>query len=675
MGSVAGRARVRWLIVLGLATGVAAPALAQTAGNVGATCDDDLLAPLPIVLTPSRLPQPQNEAPASMTVLDRELIRATGYRDIARLLRLVPGMQIGQERGNKDWVTYHGMGNDYPSWMQVLIDGRSVFSPGNFDGVDWSFLPVTIDEIERIEVVRGTDSVAYGSNAVLGVVNIITRHSADQLGNLAAVKLGNAGIRDVDVQIDAREGAGSLRVSVAEKRDDGFENLYDGRRVGMISLRGDYRLGEHDELMVRLGGSEGWRQLGYPDSVFGNNAERTADTATANLHLQWRHAPGPDEEWSLHYYRNQDQVEEAWLATAPPALGSVAVPLNRDRKSSRDSIELQHRFSWSERLRTVWGLEYRQDEVTAPFLYYSDPTQQDRLGRAFGQAEWWFDPRWGINASGLLEKFDDQPVRFSPRVFANWKLTPADTLRAGYARAWREPFVFERYGDVQVWYPGVGLLAQPYAPNPDLGSSRMDSVELGYLAQFRPGKTRFDARLFYERIEGFITRVSMPPAGVLPLPSARYENLTTPVVLRGLEYQFDSQPWPGGRILFSHTLIDRSSSNQTLTQLSSPYAASLSWMQSFGSHWSTTLTLLRMGPIAGGFGLGATVTYESQPSPTAAFRVAWTPLSGLELAVVGTNLGGAHQEIADRSEQALHPTTPMNETSPMVWLALSYRSH
>ncbi|MDP1705515.1 MAG: TonB-dependent receptor plug domain-containing protein, partial [Sulfurimicrobium sp.] len=103
---------------------------------VFASNEQAYLTTLPIVLTPSRLPQPLNEAPAAMTVIDRDVIRASGYRDIPRLLRLVPGMQVGQERGGTHWVTYHGLGNDFPSWMQVLVDGRSVYSPGNFDGVD-----------------------------------------------------------------------------------------------------------------------------------------------------------------------------------------------------------------------------------------------------------------------------------------------------------------------------------------------------------------------------------------------------------------------------------------------------------------------------------------------------------------------------------------------------------
>lgn len=646
--------------------------------------EEEFLSALPIVLTPSRLPQPQNEAAASVTVLDRELIRATGYRDIPRLLRLVPGMQIGQERGNSQWVTYHGMGNDFPSWMQVLVDGRSVFSPGNFDGVDWASLPVTIDEIERIEVVRGTNSAAFGSNAVLGVINIITRHSADETGDTVAISGGNAGIRDLGFELGAHNGAASLRASAEFKRDNGFDDLHDARRIGIASLRADYRLGNNDELTVRLGGSQGRRELGYPDSLYGNNALRSAEFDNASLHVQWRHTPVSDEEWMLHYYRNQDEVAEAWTASTTafaPAIPLALVPLDRNRTSSRDSVELQHRKSWSEDLRTVWGAELRYDRVVSPFLYFGAAEQDDRLARLFGQSEWWVDRQWSLNLSGLFEKYEHDSTHFSPRLFANWKASPEDTFRAGYARAWRPPFMFERYGDVQAWYQNL-LLVHPYAPNPELAASRMDSWELGYFTQTRRWDTRFDARLFRERINKFITRVSLPddtvPLLAAVLPTARYENLATPITLYGLEYQVDSRPWPGGRVLFSHALIRRDSSEPRMTQLTAPYSASLSWMQDWGRGWSSMITVLAIGPIAGGSGFVPKSDYRAASYRTFDLRLARSFRVGgqsLEVALVGTNLDGRHQEIADRSEQSRRGNTPANETSPMVWLNLSLRQH
>jgi len=645
-------------------------------GARAATDEGQFLADLPIVLTPSRLPQPLNEAPAAVTVIDRELIRATGYRDIPRLLRLVPGMQIGQERGNGNWVTYHGMGNDFPSWMQVLVDGRSVYSPGSFDGVDWNGLPVTIDQIERIEVVRGTNSVAYGANAFLGVINIITRDSADSPGKKMSVSTGTAGIQDLSVEWSEASATGGLRLNAQSKRDDGFANLHDGQRFDVVSLRGDRRLSDHDEIMFRLAASGGTRELGYPDSTFGNNAERSADSLNTTMHLQWRHSTAPDEEWLLHYYRNQDRADEKWLATAPPPF-NFRVPLNRDRSSVRDNLELQHRLSLSNTLRAVWGLEVRHDEVDSAFLYFGAAHQQSSMARVFGQTEWWFRPDWSLNASALVEKFDSDVPRVSPRLFANWKVTPADTLRVGYARAWRQPTLFERFGDVRATFQGR-LLVQPYLPNPNLQAPRVDSMEIGYLRQIPTWNTRFDLRLFVERIEDYIIRVSHPeltaPLLSAALPSARYENLGTPVTLRGLEYQLESRPASGTRLLFSHSLIQRRSDSPLVTQLTAPYMASLSWLQDWGGNWSSTLSALRMGPLAGGTGFVPSSPYVSRPYTTFDARLARGMVVGdtpVVVALTATNLGGRHQEIADRSEQFLHGTTPVNQTSPMLWLTLT----
>lgn len=640
--------------------------------------EDQFLAELPIVLTPSRLRQPLNEAPAAVTVIDRELIKATGYRDIPRLLRLVPGMQIGQERGSSQWVTYHGLSNDNPSWMQVLIDGRSIFSPGNFSGVDWNTLPLTMDEIERIEVVRGTNSAAYGANAFLGVVNIITRDSAISPGKTLAVSGGTQGIADFSMEVGGSTGSGSLRLNAESKGDRGFAGLHDSMRFNVVSLRGDKRLSNHDELMVRLAASEGWLELGYPDSIYGNNAERRADKFNATLHVQWRHTPRPDAEWLLHYYRNQDSTNEAWFAMGPAPY--LKVPLDRNRSSVRDNLELQHRLVLSESLRAVWGLEARHDQVYSPFLYYGAAQQHASMLRTFGLLEWGFKPDWTLNANVLIENFDSTAPHVSPRLFANWQATPADSVRFGYARAWRQPTLFERYGDVRAIDQG-DTLARPYLPNPDLRAPRIDSLELGYLGQFQAWRARLDVRLFMERITDYITRVAFPafPAPLLSgsLPSARYENLHTAVQLRGIETQLESKPYAGTRLLFSHTLIDRASRDQAVRRLTAPYTASLSWLQDWGGNWSSTLTALRMGPLAGGTGFVPGSIYVSKPYTTFDARLARSIIAGntgMTLAVTATNLGGRHQEIADSSEQFLHGTTPVNRTAPMVWLTLSVNS-
>ena len=117
---------------------------------------------MPVVLSATRLKQAVADAPASITIIDRQMISQSGAREIPDLLRLVPGMVVGYEKGWDAFVSYHGTSADMARRMQVLIDGRSVFQP-SLAFVDWIGLPLELDDIDRIEVVRGPNAAAYGS--------------------------------------------------------------------------------------------------------------------------------------------------------------------------------------------------------------------------------------------------------------------------------------------------------------------------------------------------------------------------------------------------------------------------------------------------------------------------------------------------------------------------------
>src|SRR5574338_783306 len=309
---------------------------------------------LPRVLSASRLPQSLEDAPGAITIITHELIVASGYRDLPRILRLVPGMQVGQERGHSFWVTYHGLGNTNPSEMQVLIDGNSVYSPSSFGGVDWDALPLTLDEIDRIEVVRGTNATTYGANAVLGVINIITRHSADSSGFTGRIRQGSQGVADQAATWSGGDDGLSARLSARFNHDNGFDGLNDSNQSNAVTLRSDYQLSASDALMLRAGFSSGQVGEGYRQSTFGYNAERSATHNAQILHLQWRHASAPNSEWMANYYHNQEDINDSWLASAP---SFPHIPLNRNRTAYRDHVDVQYRFQPAQAWQLVWGAE------------------------------------------------------------------------------------------------------------------------------------------------------------------------------------------------------------------------------------------------------------------------------------------------------------------------------
>ena len=161
--------------------------------------EQDYLRELPVVLSASRLSQPISETPNAMTVIDRDMIVASGARNIADVFKLVPSMYVGYENGHTPIVSYRGITDGYARRMQVLVDGRSISLP-IFGQVDWAELPVDIGDIDRIEVVRGPSAASHGSNSVQGVINILTRQASGVPGVQASVSKGDAGVSDVSAR-------------------------------------------------------------------------------------------------------------------------------------------------------------------------------------------------------------------------------------------------------------------------------------------------------------------------------------------------------------------------------------------------------------------------------------------------------------------------------------------
>ncbi|WP_369602051.1 TonB-dependent receptor [Hahella sp. SMD15-11] len=192
---------------------------------------------VPTVLTPARLKQPRSEVPASVTVITHQDINALGIRNLHDVFRLVPGMTVGYVGANVPVTSYHGTNANEQRRLQVLVDGRSVYNP-NLASVDWLNLPVALEDIDRIEVTRGPNTAAYGANAFLAVVNIITRHPEDTHGGRVFGETGSIGDQKRFARWGGRAGEFQYRASVHDKREQGF----DYRRDGQTPFRDSYDL-------------------------------------------------------------------------------------------------------------------------------------------------------------------------------------------------------------------------------------------------------------------------------------------------------------------------------------------------------------------------------------------------------------------------------------------------
>ncbi|MCD6060344.1 MAG: TonB-dependent receptor plug, partial [Moraxellaceae bacterium] len=284
---------------------------------------------VPTVLTATRLQQPLLDVPAAVTVIDRQMIEQSGVREIPELLRLVPGMVVGYDSGYEAFVSYHGTSADLARRMQVLVDGRSIYQP-LLASVDWLGMPLELADIERIEVIRGPNSAAWGANSFFAVVNIVTRHPADVERARISYTRGNGGIEDFLARLAMRTAGLDWRLTVAGRSDDGFEKnldpakqaaglgeFTDSKKVRSVNGRINWSSEADSSLELAFGLSGMDAQQQYRPTFFLEPPVAERENKFASL--AWEQNAGADNRVRLQAAHSRFRREEPWLVGLPRA--------------------------------------------------------------------------------------------------------------------------------------------------------------------------------------------------------------------------------------------------------------------------------------------------------------------------------------------------------------------
>ena len=549
---------LNWAAGITLALGASAPLCAETNPT---SSEADYFNDLPVVLSASRLSQPQQEAPAAVTVIDQEMIRASGFREIPDLFRLVPGFSVSNYTGSIPVVTYHGMSDAYSRRMQVLVDGRSIYNVG-FGQVNWRDLPLAIEDIERIEIVRGPNAATYGPNAFLAVINIITKHAAETPGTRASISAGQDSIRDGMLRHGGQYGALDYRITVAQRQDERYKDFPSLSRDRLVNVRGDYQLNDTDALSAQLGYSEGRWLKGTPGDFTYPTHDQTSVSDFVQLHF--RRAQDANREWSLQFNHSHNKVSEAWnVFLGPPTLGfflppplppTLNFPVDLNYEAWRDSLEYQMIANPHDDVRLVWGAELRRDQVVSSSYLGAGKTLGGNLYRVFANGEWRVTPKWLVQSGAMLEKQYYSGTTLSPRLALNYLITPDHALRASISRGYRSPTPVEQGADFKYTYNGL-LLNQVNQNRGGLQPERVVSREIGYVGDFRKQRLTLDARLFYDQYSNLIGQITQffPPGTELLDPVNGYtsaRNLRS-ATLSGAEFQLRWRPIEGSLIVLN----------------------------------------------------------------------------------------------------------------------------
>ena len=606
-------------------------------------------ADLPQVLTATRLKQSPAAVPGSMTVLDSELIRASGARDIPDLLRLVPGMMIGYGAGNQPTVNYHGTNVNEARRMQVLIDGRSVYRAG-LATVDWSDIPVALEDIERIEVFRGPNTVSYGANALMAVVNILTRNPADSHGTRMKLTRGENGIDDYYLSHGLGWDSGDLRLSVSGQKDDGFdENQFgqdyrDSRRLNRFNLSVSHILAPNQTLEWQLAAKEGSNQRPYTyQPVFGRyaagndadvNAKDYAGSVRWNvdfnpehsLYIQgsaqhfdrqqvWRacdalmaFSPALTQLWQL----NPDFAEKVARnlstgnlpTTTDPRLGAlltqakaqwsqggsdtVCGDVDQSTRETRYDLEIQDTLSLTDSLRLLSGMNFRYDRADSQT--YFDGSLDDQTWRLFGQLEWRADEHWILQGGAMLEDSKLSGSSLTPRMAVNYLITPRHGLRAVYSEAVRSPDMFEN--NVNWSYTVKNLTPNRFGEQhgeyfvKTRGPGDLDQERMRSRELGYNGQfTELDLSMDVKLFYDEITGMISEP-----LRNNQYiASNANKARFSGSEAQLDWRATRRDRLRFTYAYVDAWASNPADSATTARNSGSAGWMREWGEGWSSAL--------------------------------------------------------------------------------------
>ncbi len=477
--------------------------------------DLDLEALLDIqIVSVSKRAQSSQDVAAAIFVITAEDLQRSGATSIAEALRMVPGLHVGRIDSNKWAITSRGFNGRFSNKLLVLIDGRSVYT-NIFSGVYWELLDLMLEDLDRIEIIRGPGATMWGANAVNGVINVITKHAADSQGTMAMAIAGSHEKMTLGTRHGAKLGDKIYaRVSLKSTSRDEYEYengdpSRDDWTQRTASLRLDAEISDRDAMTIQSHIYDGdinqitdTYEIAAPHFV---TTEETASIRGGGLRFEWRHTLSPTSELSVQgYFDRMDRKEF----------------IGRQEQDVYDA-ELRHRFQAGEHL-LAWGMGYRSTTTTisnSPIVMVQSPEKVDKLLNTYIQDDFeLIHDRLGVTLGSKIEFNDYTDEVLQPSARLLWKIKNRHRAWASVSRAVRTPSRAE--DDFRVLntvipasIPGINPAPLPVAVivegNEDYKAEELLAHEVGY--RYTGSQFNVDLTLFRNNYHNLRTTQLLDP--------------------------------------------------------------------------------------------------------------------------------------------------------------------
>lgn len=580
------------------------------------------------VTSVSKRSQRLSDTAAAVYVITQEELRRAGIYSIPEALRMVPGINVAKVAADRWAVSARGFNNANSNKLLVLIDGRAIYTPV-FSGVYWGDQSTTINDIERIEVIRGPGASLYGANAVNGVVNIITKSAENTQGNMVSTTINSRGTG----LYEARHG-GKLKENAFyrvfgqyadfsnwDRERGGFR--IDGRQDDgdSYTFQGDAYQGSQDaKLRVPSFAAPYTETFATEDNVYGGN-----------LLGRWNTRLDKESDVSIQAYVDHYTRKE----------------LNFEQNVSTADIQAQHSIQINDRNNFIWGGGGRLYYQNLQGTFWADVEEQydtHEIINAFVQNEYALVPETVFLTLGSKFEYNDfTGFEAQPTARALWHVTDNHTVWGAVSRAVRTPSSIEE--DVSILGQAVPASTElRVVGNPSQDSEELIAYELGHRMQVMPNLF-LDSTVFFNDYDQLQT-IGLPGTpfiganGNTIVPYA-FNNLGSGHTY-GAEFAATWNADTDWRIGASYSYLEMNLDVEPGTAVTLDAAERQSPRHQFSLqsyynitdevHWDNMIYYVSaLSPPIDSY-----VRYDT--------RVAWMAMPGLELSLIGRNLVDPHPE-------------------------------
>ncbi len=622
----------------------------------------------------AKTPQNLSDAAAAVFVITQDDIHRSGVTSIPEALRMAPGLQVARVDSNKWAITSRGFAGNFANKLLVMIDGRTVYSPA-FSGVYWDAQDTLLDDIDRIEVIRGPGATVWGANAVNGVVNIITKKAGDTQGGLVSLGGGThdqllTGLRYGTALGEDTHGRAYISYhkqdsfqlhDTGEDANDDWDSLRTGFRLdgGQVekntwTLQGDFYSNDENQTLDPF-----WTANPPYLSV----AKDDFETSGWNILGRWQTELSQTSSWTVQAYYDYTNRDEVVM----------------EQTHRTFDLDLQYQSKLGTRNSLVIGLGYRSVDADFDntFQVSVDPAKRsENLYSGFIQDEIMLasDCLW-LTLGAKWEHNDFTGNEFQPSGRLLWKATDKQTVWAAVSRAVRTPSEMEESGVITMAViptipPDITKLT--LGGTEEYGSEKLIAYEAGY-RWLALANVSLDVAIFYNDYDKLQTTDFVQPRSFTELAFSNKMSGST----YGLELASDWKPANWLKFQFGYTYLGvdlEIGANSTSANLPDITAAispkhqfSIQSAINVNKDLQFNLWARYVDSLKASKDMRSVNEMKVDAYLTLDANVSWRPVENLELMLVGQNLlNSRHLEYVSEF------STPLTEIERSVYGKLTY---